>query len=55
MTTAELQFLAALVDRGELRTFIDRDYPLDRIVEAHTYVQKGHKRGHVVINVNPVS
>jgi NADPH:quinone reductase-like Zn-dependent oxidoreductase len=55
MTTAELQFLAELVDRGELRTFIDREYPLDRIVEAHTYVQQGHKRGHVVVNVNPVS
>jgi NADPH:quinone reductase-like Zn-dependent oxidoreductase len=53
MTTAELQFLTALVDRGELRTFIDREYPLDRIVEAHTYVQQGHKRGHVVIHVNP--
>lgn len=53
MTTAELQFLAALVDGGELRTFIDREYPLDRIVEAHTYVQQGHKRGHVVINVTP--
>jgi NADPH:quinone reductase-like Zn-dependent oxidoreductase len=51
MTTAELQFLADLVDHGELRTFIDREYPLDRIVEAHTYVQQGHKRGHVVINV----
>jgi len=51
MTTAELQFLAELVDRGELRTFIDREYSLDRIVEAHTYVQQGHKRGHVVINV----
>jgi len=55
MTTAELKFLAALVDGGELRTFIDREYPLDRVVEAHTYVQHGHKRGHVVINVNPDS
>jgi len=55
ITTAELQFLAELVDRGELRTFIDREYPLDRMVEAHTYVQQGHKRGHVVINVKPVS
>jgi NADPH:quinone reductase-like Zn-dependent oxidoreductase len=55
MTTAELQFLTALVDGGELHTFIDREYPLERIVEAHTYVQQGHKRGHVVINVNPVS
>ena len=53
--TAELKFLAALVDGGELRTFIDREYRLDRIVEAHTYVQQGHKRGHVVVNVNPGS
>jgi NADPH:quinone reductase-like Zn-dependent oxidoreductase len=55
MTTAELQFLAALVDGGELHTFIDREYPLDRIVEAHAYVQQGHKRGHVVINVASAS
>jgi NADPH:quinone reductase-like Zn-dependent oxidoreductase len=52
MTSAELQFLASLVDKGELRTFIDREYPLDRIVEAHTYVQRGHKRGRVVVNVH---
>jgi len=51
MTTADLQFLASLVDGGELRTFIDREYPLDRIVEAHAYVQQEHKRGHVVITV----
>lgn len=55
MTTAELQFLASLVEGGELHTFIDREYPLDRMVEAHTYVQQGHKRGHVVINVSPAS
>ncbi len=54
MTTTELEFLAALVDKGELRAFIDREYPLDRMVEAHRYVQQGHKRGHVVITVNPV-
>lgn len=51
VTTAELKFLADLVERGELHTFIDREYPLDRIVDAHTYVQQGRKRGHVVINV----
>jgi NADPH:quinone reductase-like Zn-dependent oxidoreductase len=53
ITTADLQFLAELVDRGELHPFIDREYPLDRIVEAHTYVQQGHKRGHVVIKCVP--
>ena len=52
ITTAELEFLAALVERGELCTFIDRVYPLDRIVDAHAYVQEGHKRGHVVIDVS---
>ena len=52
-TTADLQFLTALVDKNELRTFIDREYPLDRMVEAHTYVQQEHKRGHVVIHVTP--
>ena len=51
ITLAELQFLTDLVDRAELRTFIDREYPLDRIVEAHAYVQQEHKCGHVVINV----
>ncbi|MEX1258933.1 MAG: NAD(P)-dependent alcohol dehydrogenase [Gemmatimonadota bacterium] len=55
MTTAELQFLTSLADGGELHTFVDREYPLDRIVEAHAYVQQGHKRGYVVINVNPIS
>jgi NADPH:quinone reductase-like Zn-dependent oxidoreductase len=55
ITTEELQFLATLVDAGELHTFIDREYPLDCIVEAHTYVQQGHKRGHVVINVSSTS
>lgn len=55
MTTAELEFLTGLVEAGGLRTFIDREYPLDRIVEAHTYVQQGHKRGHVVVTVNSAS
>jgi NADPH:quinone reductase-like Zn-dependent oxidoreductase len=41
-----------LIDRGELHTFIDREYPFERIVEAHAYVQQEHKRGHVVINVS---
>lgn len=55
MTTADLQFLAALVDQGELRTFIDREYPLERAAEAHAYVQQERKRGHVVINVSSVN
>ncbi len=36
---------------GEIRPVIDRAYALDDIVDAHRYVDDGHKRGSVVINV----
>ena len=47
----DLVLLAELVTRGELRPVIDRTYPLDEIVEAHRYVDGGHKRGNVIITV----
>ena len=47
----DLVLLADLAMKGEIRPVIDRTYALDDIVEAHIYVDSGHKRGNVVITV----
>jgi NADPH:quinone reductase-like Zn-dependent oxidoreductase len=46
-----LIFLKGLVEKGNLRPVIDRSYTFDQIVEAHRYVDKGHKKGNVTVTV----
>jgi NADPH:quinone reductase-like Zn-dependent oxidoreductase len=47
----DLVLLGELATKGEIRPVIDRTYALDDIVDAHRYVDSGHKRGNVVITV----
>lgn len=49
--SAALPYLRSLIESGDLRIVIDRQFDLDDIIEAHRYVDSGRKRGNVVVRV----
>lgn len=46
-----LQLVSKLMEQGKFEPVIDRTYPLEDIIEAYRYVEKGHKTGNVVVTV----
>lgn len=50
-TAEDMAFIKKLVEDGQFKPVIDRTYSLEQIAEAHTYAEKGHKKGNVAIVV----
>ncbi len=55
LDSARLDRIKDLVERGVITPINDRSYTLDQIVEAHRYVERGHKKGNVAITVHTVA
>ena len=52
MTQADVILLKELAEAGHFKPVVDRQYPLEKIVEAYRYVEAGQKIGNVILTLN---
>ena len=48
---ADLEYIRGLIEAGMIKPVIDRTYPLEKIAEAHQYVERGHAKGKVIVKI----
>ena len=51
-TRQQLQLLKELFEKGEFKATIDKTFPMDKIADAHKYVDTGRKKGNVVLKIS---